>query len=838
MITARLTKKRLAFFGAWAVIVIAGVWLVLRWRQPARNVILISIDTCRADRLSCYDFIRRTTPNIDAIAKESILFKNALSPIPLTLPAHSSMLTGTYPPYHQVHDNLNYQLGESNVTIAEILRAHGYTTGAVISTFVLDRRFGTAQGFDSYNDRFTESTKPSELSERRADDASRLACSYLEQHKNEPFFLFLHYYDPHFPYEPPEPFASGYMTMPYVGEIAYTDHCIGQVIEKLKSLGLYDSTLLIIVGDHGESLGEYGEAAHGYFIYQSTVRVPFIIRPSGGYRKPKIINDAVSLVDVVPTILSYLKIPVPAYMQGKDLSVYFRRKPPTDPKRHVYIESLTATKYGCNPLLGLVTERWKYIETTRPELYDLHQRPFEANNLMEKEGKRAQLMQGQLQEVIAQLTSGESADSTLELDEESIKRLESLGYVGGESINDTFTFDRTKTDPKDLIQYYEYTQKVTYQVFYKKYDEAFATCEKMLAEWPEIPNTYFILTQVASAAGELTKTIEYGSRYLTLTRRTIEGDSESFGLDPSQPIAMAHNLVAKAAYELGKYELATEHWTTAMRLVKSDWPEVLNELGAASFQLGKIDEAVECWNKALQLQSDWPEVHNNLAGAFYKQGKIDEAIVHWTEALRLKPGWTEVRSNLNKLIKRNKQEENIARYSEMLRRNPDDPNTHQALATELYRQGKIDEAIAHWLEAAKQKPDWAEVQNSLGTAFYQQSKPKDAVKYWSEAIRLKPDWPEPQNNLAWLLATAEDEKLHNPAEAVRLAERACELSDYNQPGMLDTLGVTYAAAGRFTEAVKTAEKGIELAQQTKQETLAEDIQSRLELYKTNKPYHD
>ncbi len=315
----------------------------------------------------------------------------------------------------------------------------------------------------------------------------------------------------------------------------------------------------------------------------------------------------------------------------------------------------------------------------------------------------------------------------------------------------------------------------------------------------------------------------------------IEEFHEALRLEPNY--SEAYNNLGVAWAAKAEFEQAIVHYDKALSIEPGN-AEIHNNLGSALVQQGKIDQAIEHFREALKLEPENYNAHNNMAVMLFKKNRIDEAIVHWTEALRLKPDWAEVRSNLNKLIKRNKQEENIARYSEMLRRNPDDPNTHQALATELYRQGKIDEAIAHWLEAAKQKPDWAEVQNSLGTAFYQQSKPKDAVKYWSEAIRLKPDWPEPQNNLAWLLATAEDEKLHNPAEAVRLAERACELSDYNQPGMLDTLGVTYAAAGRFTEAVKTAEKGIELAQQTKQETLAEDIQNRLELYRMNKPYRD
>ena len=415
------------------VLVVGGVtWFLLRpdiSQKQVRNVLLISIDTCRADYLSCYGYWRQTTPNIDKFAEESILFENALTPIPLTLPAHSSMLTGTYPPYHGVHDNLDYQLAESNVTLAEILREHRYTTGAIVSTFILDAQFGVDQGFDSYNDKFEEPIGLRDDKERRGGEASRFACSYLEEHRDEPFFLFLHYFDPHTAYEPPEPFATTYADDLYTGEIAYADHCIGQVMEKLKSLDLYDSTLIIIVGDHGEGLGEHGEAQHGYYIYQCTARVPFIIRPPGN-RNPKRIDNIVSLVDVVPTILSYLGVRVPAHVQGKDLSGYSVGKADSEERRYVYCESFTATKYGCNPLLGLVSERWKYIETTRAELYNLPKDPLEENNLVEKEAKRARFMRDELRELVAKLVSNVGSDSRVELDEKTRRVFESLGYVG------------------------------------------------------------------------------------------------------------------------------------------------------------------------------------------------------------------------------------------------------------------------------------------------------------------------------------------------------------------------------------------------------------------------
>ncbi|MHC4790804.1 MAG: sulfatase-like hydrolase/transferase [Planctomycetota bacterium] len=743
-----------------SVAIIIGLFL-LRARQPIHNVLLISIDTCRADYLGCYGFGRKITPNIDTIAQESIVFKNALTPIPLTLPAHSSMLTGTYPPYHKVHDNLNHRLGLHNLTLAEILGGQGYATGAIVSTFVLDKQFGISQGFDSYNDKFEQPIGPRDDKERRGGEASHLACSYLEQHKREPFFLFLHYFDPHVDYEPPEPFATTYANNLYAGEIAYVDHCLAQVIDKLKSLDLYDSTLIIIVGDHGEGLSEHGEAYHGYYVYESMMKVPFIIRPPG-YGKPKTVDDVVSLVDVVPTILGYLGIDIPTHVQGKDLSVYSQRKPPSNPGRYVYIESLWPTKYGCNPLIGVVTERWKYIDTTRPELYDLHQRPLEVNNLVEKEAKRARFMQGQLQEMIAELTGAELTDSRLVIDEETRRRFESLGYVGTATVDTTLELDQKKPDPKDLISYHEDSQRVTYLIYHGRFDEAKAICEKMLVEWPDLPDTHLHLGRLTFEKGELAESIAHNSKYLTLVKQPGVQHHESLVFNPNAPTYMAHNLLGGAYYKLEQYDKAVEHYT-AILAIQFEHPDAHSNLAGAFFKLGKIDEAVKHWTEALRLKSNWPEVHNNLAAAYYKQGETDKAIAHWTEALRLKPDWTEVRDNLNKLIRRESRDQVIAQYIEMLRNNPGDPDTHDKLAMEYYRQGDIEQAIEHWTEAVRLRPDRAESRNNLATAFYRQGDVEQAIKHWTGAVGLKPDWAEVHNNLAWVLATVEDQKLRNPA---------------------------------------------------------------------------
>ncbi|MBN1765576.1 MAG: sulfatase-like hydrolase/transferase [Sedimentisphaerales bacterium] len=438
------------------LIVSAGIILVWRmglFRNKITKVILISIDTCRADYLGCYGNSRKITPTIDMIAGQSILFENVITPVPQTLPAHCSMLTGTIPPYHGIHDNLGYQLGSSNITLAEVMQEHGYHTGAIISAFVLDRQFGLIQGFDTYNDRFENEILSANVSERRGDEASRMAIKWLDENKDKEFFLFLHYFDPHFRYEPPEPYGSMYADDLYAGEMAFTDFCIKQVMDKLKDLDIYDSSLIIITGDHGEMLGEHGEAEHGFFIYQSNIKVPLIIKVPGRGKQLRV-TDNVSLVDIVPTVCNLLEIRVPEEVQGRDLSGYFKGGKVTGPDRFLYCESFTPLKHNCNPLLGVVHSEWKYIHTTRPELYHVTVDPGETENLFEKEPQRVHLMREHLNLIKEEYSHRDTSESRLELDEEGRKRLESLGYVGSMDIDHSLELDESKKDPKDVIQFH------------------------------------------------------------------------------------------------------------------------------------------------------------------------------------------------------------------------------------------------------------------------------------------------------------------------------------------------------------------------------------------------
>jgi tetratricopeptide (TPR) repeat protein len=615
----------------------------------------------------------------------------------------------------------------------------------------MDSEFGIDQGFDSYNDRFEQERKTvGDISERIGAEASRFALDWLDQHKNEKFFLFLHYFDPHGDYVPPEPFASEFADNLYAGEIAYTDHCIGLVLSKLKELGLYDSTLIIITADHGEMLGEHGELSHLYFIYQSAIKVPLIFRLPG-QRQQKRIDELVGLIDIVPTVCSLLGIDVPQHVQGQDLSLCLLGMYSPNRDRHVYCESLFATRYNGNSLLGIVNNQFKYIQTTRPELYDLVQDPYETRNMIKELPRQAQLLQGRLKQILEQSIRQGEFETKLELDEQSRKRLESLGYAGGGIVED-FDFDQTKDDPKDLIDFHNLNMRVMALVSQQAYDEAKVSAEELVHKRPDCLVGYRHLAEIARMKKDYTGAAVY-------LKKAIE-------LDPNY--ANAHN-----------------------------------NLGMALALQGKLNEAISYFTRAIQLDPDSASSHYNLGNAFNQQDKVDEAITHYTEAVQIKPDYSEAHNNLG-------------------------------LA--LVSQGKLDEATTHFREVVQLSPDSANAHYILARSLKDAGKAKEAIVEFKETLRLKPDGVRAMNSLAWLLATHKENKFRNPQEAIRLAERACELTNYKDTGIVDTLAAAYASAGRFSDAAATAEKALKLIESTGDTERAQNIQKRLQLYKRGQGY--
>jgi len=271
------------------------------------NILLVTLDTTRADRIGCYGYEEAKTPNMDSLALDGVVFSNAYCQVPLTLPSHCSILTGTYPLYHQVHNNGFYYLSPSCLTLAEILKERGFKTAAFVSSFTVDSRFGIDQGFDFYDDKFMEEEILKNFtSERKAEKVFASFSNWLDENYRQKFFCWIHFFDPHVPYDPPPPFKEEFSGRPYDGEIAYMDHYIGKMLEKIKEKNIADNTLIILAGDHGEAFGEKNEVDHGFFIYDVTLRVPLIFYSQNYLPKGLAVNARVRLIDIMPSILEML----------------------------------------------------------------------------------------------------------------------------------------------------------------------------------------------------------------------------------------------------------------------------------------------------------------------------------------------------------------------------------------------------------------------------------------------------------------------------------------------------------------------------------------------------
>lgn len=723
---------------AFGVILSVGLgWFVVRHLAGApkiRHVVLISIDTCRADFLSCYGYGMQTTPNIDALAEEGVLFENAISPIPFTLPAHCSMLAGTIPPYHGVMDNSDYILGKDNVTLAEILKEEGFNTGAFVSSFILDAQFGIGQGFDTYEDNFDDETSSTGINERIGGETTELALKWLKKNQDQKNFMFLHYYDPHFTYDAPEPFKSKFRNSRrlknvtvdiatvlfdrYAGEIAYADHCIGKVIAKLKELGMYDSTMIIVTSDHGEMLGQHGEISHGFFIYQPVLKVPLVMKLPGG-SGPLRVKNTVGLIDIVPTVCSALGIKADEAVQGVDLLDYTDKNFEGHTDRHLYCQSFESTKYGAHSLLGVVTDKYKYIQTTRPELYDLPADPGELKNLAEAQPNRGRIMQDRLHRIIDEFSRSDDDKAPETLDADTLSRLESLGYVGG-GIEEDFSFQDDKEDPKDLVDYHVRMMEVGFYVYREQYETAREKCLTLIADRPSYFRPYFVLGKVASKQKKHQESADY-------LKKSIEQNPE----------------------HVQSYQ----------------------GLAAAYDELGKPEEAVAQCVRILEIRPNHVEAYFKLSKHFYEKGDFDA------------------------------------------------PRKYQSA-----------DLLEH--------PSYVKAAISLAKKLVEEKQVRRSVASYKRILELEPDSVEVLNSLAWIQGASASDGISNPSEAVGLAKRACELTDYGEPEVLDTLAVAYAAAGDYTKAIEYAQKAIARAQAVNKTGLADRTSKRLGLYRNNRPYHD
>ena len=714
------------------LIAIAGIWGYGRFRSSdcdIRNVVLISLDTCRADYLSCYGYPRPTTPAIDAVAREGVLFENAVSPVPTTLPAHASMFTGMLPPRHGVRQNGANRLDAAHTTLAEILKQKGYKTAGMVSSLVLASRFGLNQGFDTYDDRLEKTPGRGDGVERLGGDTTRIAVEWMEQNRDRRFFLFLHLFDPHYPYEPPEPFASQYADNPYAGEIAYADDCVRQVVDKLKALDLYNSTLIVIVGDHGEMLGEHGEKKHNFFIYRSAVRVPLIFRlPKGG--PPRRVRHVAGLVDIVPSICRLLGAEPPSLSQGRDLSPLLRGETQGEAGHAVYCESLLPTTLHANPLFGLSGDRWKYILTRRPELYDLQADPGESRDLAMQNKPVALAMRRQLEGIIAESKEA-AADNKLKVDEFTRRQLASLGYAAG-AVNKSILIDPAREDPKDLIRLHEQERAAMQLLLDGKHKQARPILERLHAERPGIREIDYYLAVVLMTAREL-------NRAETLCR------------------------------------------AAAARMRDDIRPQRL--LSEVLLLQGKMEAATEACRQALKKDPDDSRTHTFLGMILLRKGQPQEALRHFLRAVESDPRNVSALTSLGDLLVAQRDFDGAAvRYRRALAVAPRNIPALNSLAGLLITRGEMKAAAARLKESLAVASDQAGVLNNLARmrATSDDDAPctaAEALAYAQRACELTGGGsPDMLDTLAAAQATC-----GRYGEAIATAERALALLKDKSP---------------------------------------------------------
>src|SRR5262249_36843338 len=416
------------------------------------NVILITIDTLRADHVGCYGAANVKTPTIDALAQDGIVFNHAFSQVPLTWPSHAAILTGTYPFQNGVQDFTGHPLAPQFRSTAQAFKLAGYATGAVVSSFVLDRSWGLARGFDFYDDAFSAAAfqeKDLGLIDRRAGESVTHALHWLKKNRQRPFFLWLHLYDPHSPYDAPEPFGTQYRDQPYDGEVAYADRELGRLISWLKSNRMYDRSGIVLLSDHGESLGGHGEKEHGFFIYNSTVRIPLVVKPPSGFRpNSKRVDSPAESIAVAPTLLRLARLQdsIEKQFQSRDLLTL---SPNDDP---AYSETFYPfSSFGWSPLHSLQTSRYHYIDAPEPELYDIVSDPGEQKNVAAQQLATVGVLKDKLRQKLENRPFNLMLANRNNVNPEAAEKLRALGYVAYQSPVSTDALAKGLADPKSKL---------------------------------------------------------------------------------------------------------------------------------------------------------------------------------------------------------------------------------------------------------------------------------------------------------------------------------------------------------------------------------------------------
>ncbi len=592
-------------------------------KENRLNVLLITIDTLRSDRLSCYSDEHLNTPNIDILAERGILFTKAFAHTSTTLPSHTNILFGTTPLHHGVHDNSNFIIREEFLSAAELLKKYDYATAAFIGAFPLDSRFGISQGFDLYDDDYDVRSSKTDLGkERKADVVVDRAISWLKE-QNSLWFLWIHCWDPHDPYDPPEPFKTRFSKNPYDGEVAYVDHVLERLFSYMEENNLFDNSLIIFTGDHGESLGEHEEETHGLFAYNSTIWIPLII--SVPDLKPRKVKQHVSHIDIFPTICEVLDIEKPVFLHGTSLLPALKGKKLQ--RRAIYFESLYPYySRGWAPLRGYVYDNEKFIDSPLPELYNIEKDFDELENLASK--KNLNGYRKKLEKIISSLFVDESSQARQKLDRESLERLRSLGYISGSSASAKESFGPDQ-DVKVLIPYHNKTTKAM-NLYNRegKVREAIKLLKEVITERDDVGIAYENLAKIYEDQGRLGDAIEI----------------LKLGLD-------AVPSYYEILYTYVTFLLMAEQYDEVIKVVNARSslrmdidPEIWNFLGLAYWNNGNLEDAQRAYEKSISLDNEYPISYNNLGLLYFsifeetKDRKVyQKALEKYKKAIELDP---------------------------------------------------------------------------------------------------------------------------------------------------------------------------------------------------------
>ncbi len=692
-------------------------------KSSGLNIILISVDTLRADRLRCYGFGMIETPNIDRLAEEGILFEDCYSHTPLTLPSHCSILTGTLPLYHRIRDNGGFVLDEKQMVVSELLKKKGFKTSAFVSAFVLDSKWGLAQGFDYYFDKFDLSKyKTIGLGDiqRRADETIDEVIKWIEANGDKRFFAFIHLYDPHTPYEPPPPYDKLYQGRPYLGEIAYTDFQIGRLLKFLEEKGLHEKSIIIFLSDHGESLGEHGEGTHGFFVYESVIRVPLIVRtPLKNLRGIRVKNP-VQLIDITPTILNLADISDISFTQGYSLLDFFFSPSKANPKK-IYFETFYPRyHFGWSELKGIQWGNWKFIDAPKPELYDISSDPNEVNNLYNEREDISKKMREFLKEIMEK-NSAKDEVKYQNLDQETMEKLAALGYIGS-FVEEKGTEIRELADPKDKIELFNLLISCKEDTLSGNYKTAIEKIEKIIKDDPNIPDAHFSLGNVYWKMGDYEKAISAFKKALEINPKfdfaminlaniyrilkrfddAIEMINEFLSLNPKD--AQGYFIRGDIYLEKKDYERALDDFKKSISF-STTVADAYNGIGVIYYVKDELEKAEENIKKAIELNPKVRNAHFNLAQVYEKREDVDSAIKEYEIETENYPLNFKAHFNLGKLYgQKGMMKEQIERFRKTIEIVSDFSLGHLYLAKALMDAGNLEEAIEHAKKGLSLKP--------------------------------------------------------------------------------------------------------------------------------------